>query len=775
MSIFGIPTSRISDAFFRQRLLSQVQSDQLDLFRLQSQLSTGRLFDLPSEKPAAALRVIRLQGLIERKTQVQTNLATNQSYLTATDSAMAAVSNLITDAKAVALGVIDTVSTDEQRVAAAQSIRQIIQQATDIANTQFRGRYLFAGSTSQIRPFEMIEGGGIRYTGNEESLLSYADLGLLFETNVPGGEVFGAISDPVRGSVDLNPVLTYNTRLADLHGGEGVPDGSIAVSDGQTTSIVDLSSAETIGDVAALLRASPPQGRTVDVEITPTGLKIQLASAAGNLTIKEVGEGSTARRLGILTPVNPGNTPVIGKDLNPVLRETTRLSDMLGSRAAAAIHSYGTDNDIILQAGGNGDSLNGVTLRFVDDPAVSPGNEQIDYDPAAGTITVRIDEGRTQARHVVAALNDPARAPGLPFNARLDPLDEQLGGLGLITATPAGEVAGVTGGGSGQDFDRAAGLQIVNGQNAFTIDLSAAETVEDLLNALNGSGAGVLAKINASGTGIDVRSRVSGTGFAIGENGGSTATQLGLRSFTEATRLDDLNFGLGVNDASGTDFVITRADGVELEIDVSGLDSIDDLLQAINGNPANTPLVPGAPPALTARLATYGNGIELVDNSVGPGSLSVRSSPAGTAAVELGLIPKGQDSTTAPPGGPPQVLSGADTAKQEVQGVFTALIQLLNGLQNSDMPTIERAIGMLEESYETVNFARAELGAKQQALDGVQARLEDENIQLRSILSDEYDADLVEVISNLTARQASFEASLQSTAQILTLSLLDYL
>lgn len=775
MAIFGIPTTRVSDAFFRQRLLSQMQSDQLDLFRLQSQLSTGRLFELPSEEPVASLRVIRLQGLIERKAQVQTNLTTNQSYLTATDSAMASVSNLITEAKAIALGVIDTVSTDEQRAAAVQSIRQIIEQVTDIGNSQFRGRYLFAGSTTQVRPFEKIEGSGIQYVGNEESLLSYADLGLLFETNVHGGKVFGAISDPVRGTINLNPVLTFNTRLADLNAGEGVPDGSIAISDGTSTRVVDLSGAETIGDVAALIREHPPEGRTVDVEITPTGLRIQLDSAPGILTIKEVGEGVTASRLGILTPTNLSDTPVTGEDLNPILRETTRLTDVLGSRAAAAVHSYGNDNDIILEADTNGDSLNGVTIRFVNDAAVSQGNEQVDYDSAAGTITVRIDEGRTNAKDVVAALNDPLRAPGLPFTARLDPLDERLGGLGLITATPAGDVAGVTAGGDRDNLDLASGLQITTGENTFTIDLSAAETVEDLLNALNSSGAGVLAEINAGATGIDVRSRVSGTGFAIGENGGTTATQLGLRSLTGATRLADLNFGLGVDDANGTDFVITRADGVELEIDVAGLASIDDVLEAINANPANTPLVPGGSPALVARLAAYGNGIELVDSSVGPGTLSVRTSPSSIAAFDLGLIPKGQDSVNAQPGGSPQILTGADTAKHEVQGVFTALIQLRSGLEANDLTATQRAVDMLEESFQTVNFARAELGAKQQALDGVQARLEDENVQLRSILSEEYDADLVEVISNLTARQASFEASLQSTAQILKLSLLNYL
>jgi len=882
MSIFGIPTTRISDMFFRDRLLHQVQADQRDLFRLQTQLSTGYRFQLPSEDPVAAGRVIRLQSLLERKTQIQANITTGKSYMTATDSALNEISNLVAEARAAALGVIDTVSTDEQRAAASQQIQQVIQRLFDAGNTLFRGRYLFAGSTAQVQPFRTLGANGIEYLGNENPLVSYADLGLLFETNMPGAAVFGAISEAVRGSVDFNPVLTFETRLADLNRGEGINPGSVAVSDGEYTSVVDLSGAETIGDVAALLREHPPPGRTVDVEITSQGLVIRLDEAAANLTITEVAEGTTARELGIFTPVGVGNAPVVGADLDPILRGTTRLADVFGSRAQAVLRSSGADNDIILEANLRGEQSNGVTVRFQDDPTLTAGGEQVDYDPLAGTITVRIDEGRTQAWHVVAALNDPLCAPGLPFSARLDPLDERAGGKGLIYATPPGELAGVTAGGDGEEFDQQSGLQIVNAGSTFTISLAGAETVEDVLNILNSSGAGVLAEINAGRSGIDVRSCVSGCDFAIGENGGATASQLGLRSFVAATRLDSLNHASGVTDSPGTDFVITRADGVQLEVDVAGMQTVADVLEAINANPANTPREPGGGPALVARLAAYGNGIELVDDSVGPAELSVRRAFPSRAASELGLLADGQetsgptqpgavaatavassapdsglifqaihpgnyangiqivfqdtggesftyddvagvmtftidagvtdanriielfeadpvapglfsvqldpagstglgavDDNTATPavmaGGAPQVLTGSDAGTLETEGIFTALLRLRTALDANDLPEIQRAVEMLDRTVLDVNFARAELGAKQQALEGTEIRLEDEQVQLREILSLEYDADLVEVISNLTARQMSFEASLQSTSQILRLTLLDYL
>jgi flagellin-like hook-associated protein FlgL len=67
------------------------------------------------------------------------------------------------------------------------------------------------------------------------------------------------------------------------------------------------------------------------------------------------------------------------------------------------------------------------------------------------------------------------------------------------------------------------------------------------------------------------------------------------------------------------------------------------------------------------------------------------------------------------------------------------------------------------------------VGAREQALVIAGRNLEDDDVELRSALSDEIDVDIVEAISNLTARQVSLQASLQTIGNILQLSLLDYI
>ena len=114
---------------------------------MQQQISTGRQVIVPSDNPQAASRATDLQRLLDQKAQVKTNLQTNQSYLSATDTALASVSDLLNEARGAAVSASGTTITDSQRAAAAQQIDSILQQLTGTANQQFNGRYLFAGSS----------------------------------------------------------------------------------------------------------------------------------------------------------------------------------------------------------------------------------------------------------------------------------------------------------------------------------------------------------------------------------------------------------------------------------------------------------------------------------------------------------------------------------------------------------------------------------------------------------------------------------------------------
>ena len=729
---------------------------------------------LPSDDAPAALRGIALGQLLERKAQVQTNLATNQSYLSATDAAVSNISNLLASIRATAIGVSDTGASNAQRNAAAQEVERAVQELIDAGNQKFRGRYLFSGSLTTTKPFEN-HGDSVEYLGNETVLQSYADTDLLFDTNVNGNAVFGSLSAEVRGTSDLNPVLDENTLLADLRGGRGIAKGSIAIVDGTHTTIVDLSGASSIADVKARIEANPPVGRTVTVSLTYSGLQVHLDSAGGgDLRILEVGGGTTASELGILRETGTGVGPFVGDDLDPRLTKTTRIADVLGTRATAIVGSTGTENDLVVAARTNGAAFNNVSVQFVDNPAVTAGNETVTYDisnPANPKIIFQISAGATTANDIINAFEDDAALSAM-FSVGLvgsDTVGAMNDGSGFIETS----ATATTTGGSGVAFDATSGLQITSGSQTFNISFATAVTVEDVVNKINGAGAGLVAEINASGTGIDVRSRLSGVDFSIGENGGTTATELGVRTFTGSTRLDNLNHGFGVHEFDGIDFQIRRKDGVEFGIDVSIATTVQDVLDLINSHAANQD------PAhqVIARLAEVGNGIELVTSDTSTTStLAIIKSPLSQAAIDLGLIAKGE-TTSAPPisQGGEESVTGRDVNPTEVAGAFTALVRISAALKSNDTLQISRAIELLDAANLQLNNTRAELGARQQGLDTLKNRLDSEVISLKESLSNEVDVDMAQAISDLAARQAAYEATLQTTASISRLSLLDFL
>jgi len=55
-SIIGIPTTRLSDLFVRDQLLNQLQSNESDLFKIQTQLSTGYRFQSISDPDRHSLK-----------------------------------------------------------------------------------------------------------------------------------------------------------------------------------------------------------------------------------------------------------------------------------------------------------------------------------------------------------------------------------------------------------------------------------------------------------------------------------------------------------------------------------------------------------------------------------------------------------------------------------------------------------------------------------------------------------------------------------------------
>ncbi len=446
-----------------------------------------------------------------------------------------------------------------------------------------------------------------------------------------------------------------------------------------------------------------------------------------------------------------------------------------GVQASASTQWDGENNDLVFRACQAGPEWNDVAISFVE--GVPPGTESFTYDPLAKTMVFEIASGSTTANDVIALFEADPQAVA-DFTLELDTTDGSpndgsgLAAIGVVETTGGGWTPGV-------DFT----ITLADG-TLIEIDLSANDG-SGLIEATDpvappeasGGSATSYAGVTVESTGLDndlvfqannLGAAYNGTQIIFQENPGAPAAVVSYTAGVEltfdfdpgVTTAQDIITALSAHAGASADFAATL-DGA----DGSGAETVGDVLTQINSQ---------APTKLEARLATYGNGIELVDSSGGVGTLTVTRSPASTAAIGLGLVAEGQESRTAPTGSP-QVLTGSDVNPLETEGIFTALSRLSAALEANDVVEIERAIELLDQATEELNFVRAELGARQQGLESVQSSLDSENVDLQATLSEDFDTDMVQAVSDYTLQQTVYQAALAAAGNIVQMTLLDYL
>jgi flagellar hook-associated protein 3 FlgL len=118
---------------------------------------------------------------------------------------------------------------------------------------------------------------------------------------------------------------------------------------------------------------------------------------------------------------------------------------------------------------------------------------------------------------------------------------------------------------------------------------------------------------------------------------------------------------------------------------------------------------------------------------------------------------------------------GTDPNPQEVRGVFNSLLRLREALTKSDAGQIARASGLLDEDLDRLSGSRGSLGISLQQIDDLQRNHEDRQNELKAAESENLDADMASVITELNARQVAYEAGLKLLANNSKLSIFDFI
>lgn len=681
MSVVPAGLSRAPNLFLAQLQLGQINRGNVDLFHVQQQLATGRAINRVSDDPARAAAITAIDQSIERSSQWLRNFDTARTALDILDGALGDAQDTALEAKSIALEYLNSTFNPQDRAAAATTVDSLIQKAFEVANRKSNVGHMFGGDFPGNQPVLNILG-GYASTANGQGLR--IDLGPGIDLPLTRGPdtPLGGTSARVKGFAELRPPVTNDTPIDDLRGaqGQGIERGTFQLRIGDEAETVDLTNADTAGDIATAIQAAIQriETRTERQYLGPQGVRFEarnlridlLAGDADGpipgLTFADIAQGQAAADLGLIDPGTFSATNADGADLNPKLTW------------------------------------------------LSPINEIED----------------------------------LPL----------------------------------------ANIRIRNGGQTRIVDLSNAQTLQDIRNAVEATGLGVKVELNQETGTIDLLSTLAvaeGSGLSVEEVPGNfdTATRLGIRSFAPQTPVESLNDGRGVRIIEGqadpvtgeidpqrnTDFRVTLGDGQSFDVDLrpQDLQTIATIAQRINQAAADAGI--SVPDEFEAGTVQDGPGGLAFRQAPGlPQPITLERLNASPALRDLGLEAPTYSPDTA-------TLAGRDVAQARVRNIFSDLLDLRQALLNDDETGIGFAGEAVEERITQIAQIRAIVGGDAQTVQQAAELREDIVLLDEATRSSLQDTDFAAAAVRLNQLQIQMAAALQVTATSRQQSLLDFL
>ena len=504
--------------------IAQTQREMLDL---QLGFASGTRLQRGSDDPRATRAIQLLQSSMDRRDQRLNAISWGEAVLGRVDTSLSSLTDLVTEARALAVGQSDDSADADSRAAQAVVVSSMIDQLFAEANAEWQGLHIFGGQNGGQRPFASFLG-GVRYLGSGAGLVN--DNGLGLPITLSGDEAFGAVSARVAGQVDLNPALSNGVYLEDLGGvnGEGVTGGVVELTVGANTTEVDLSGAATVGEVLDRLQAELDNiapGSTVSTDGSRFSFTV---AGADDLTVVGVA-GDIGPGLGLEGTFVAGATTA-GGDTQPKLLSRTRIADLEGLS--------GPLGSIRLENGGNVQTidLSGAEtiadLQNLIDSADLGIRLEVEQD---GTLSM-LNEVSGTWMSVGEDGGDTATLLGLRSMGLDTPLSVFNDGDGVpIRSGSVDPETGLPNPAADVDFT----ISLADGRS-FEVDLAGVETVGDVLATLRAAAgaatppigpAEFTAELATTGNGIvltDNSGGMTGTFTVTPANGSRAAKALGL-------------------------------------------------------------------------------------------------------------------------------------------------------------------------------------------------------------------------------------------------------
>ncbi|GHG55734.1 flagellar hook-associated protein FlgL [Flavimobilis marinus] len=210
--------TRVTHQMTQRTALANIQTNLKALNTLQSQASSQKRIEKPSDDPAGTAQALRLRSEQRAVAQYQRNLEDGVSWLTTLDTALTTTSSYLRRARdLVVRGANDGAMGPAQREAIATELEGLRGSLLSQANTTYLGRSVFAGTSNAGVAFDAAD---YSFQGTPGSSVERrVSAAVTVRVDGDGAAVFGegndsvfamldAIAADLRAGVNTSPFLT---------------------------------------------------------------------------------------------------------------------------------------------------------------------------------------------------------------------------------------------------------------------------------------------------------------------------------------------------------------------------------------------------------------------------------------------------------------------------------------------------------------------------------------------------------------------------------------
>ena len=157
---------RVTNGMIASRVVFNAQRSITRLLELQTDMSSGRRINNPSDDPTGTVRDLDYREELAKIDQYQNNVSKALNWMGTYDSVLSDAKDFISTAKEVAITMANGDYDSTAREASASEIQSIFEQMIQLGNSELEGRRIFSGFRTKVKPFS-ASANGVVYSGDD--------------------------------------------------------------------------------------------------------------------------------------------------------------------------------------------------------------------------------------------------------------------------------------------------------------------------------------------------------------------------------------------------------------------------------------------------------------------------------------------------------------------------------------------------------------------------------------------------------------------------------